>query len=878
MKKLAVFVSVVVIVLALSLFFWSRYQPGKGDPGHASQSAQTETSPTKKSAAEKQTSAEKEPIPSRGAPEVFRDDDPQGPLRLEGQVIDDSELAVGGAVVVLSSNPPQTTTTEEDGSFVFDRLVPRTYSLSARKENLVGGPVMHELTESSHPAVIRMSMGAAILATVVDEKSAPIAGADVELRDGEDTRSQTTDGDGKSKFGGVGSGFVWLIATAPGYGITRRPVQVPKKAGVSIEARIVMGKGVPVSGRVLDEEGKPVRGARVVARDASAVFSSTDIRRDGVLTNDRGQFALPALSAGIYRFRAVHSEYAPGSSDLITVDGTTGVEDVTIELSAGGSVAGKVVDQGGRVARFASVRVETTRSQFGGLGLGSSGVRQATCDEHGGFKIKGLPRAEVRLVAQSDEASSEAVTANLQQTPDRSGLVLELTISGTIAGVVVDSDGEPVAEAQITVLPDFWQGGPTDDFSLRGMAAEITDGGGRFALRGLPEGKYRVRASRGEVDFAQFIQPGVQATTGTEDLRLVLDRPGRVVGILALDDGSIPEAFTVAVGFPPGVPVANNTGAFEVDELPPGRYDVTFRGPSFAPHTVRDVMIAAGKDTDLGTIKAPRGRTVSGRVIDSGGHSIAGATVIAARQLFGDGRSMQAEIGTGMDELFGVKRVLSGSDGAYRMRGISRSEMQLIAEHTEKGRSLPSSIPVGASDLVYELTLRPFGSVHGTVFAGEQPASGMNVIASAKTGGNQMLLVQTGQDGSYIFERLPEGPHRITASLSSQGLGSSKSTGVDVEVVAGQRTQADIRVEVGDIEFEVEVAGKAGAHIDAAQVFLFKGQVNGDLNDTSFAVRLQENLEHLRVYCETKTVAASPAAQRHAAVVPPMDPLPQPQL
>ncbi len=135
------------------------------------------------------------------------DDDPVGTLMLEGQVLEE-EQGVSGAIVTISSNPSRTATTNEFGSFQFDKLVGRTYSIRAKAGNSIGGPVMHELTATSDPVAIRLRAGGVVIVTVVDQaKGDPVSGATVELRAGGDNQSETTDGDGKAKFEGVdGSG------------------------------------------------------------------------------------------------------------------------------------------------------------------------------------------------------------------------------------------------------------------------------------------------------------------------------------------------------------------------------------------------------------------------------------------------------------------------------------------------------------------------------------------------------------------------------------------------------------------------------------------------------------------------------------------------
>jgi hypothetical protein len=79
------------------------------------------------------------PPPQGRSPRWSIDRDPEGPLRLEGQVVEPDGKPAAGVTVWLSSAPPRTITTEDDGTFSFDRLVGRTYAVSARRGELIGG-------------------------------------------------------------------------------------------------------------------------------------------------------------------------------------------------------------------------------------------------------------------------------------------------------------------------------------------------------------------------------------------------------------------------------------------------------------------------------------------------------------------------------------------------------------------------------------------------------------------------------------------------------------------------------------------------------------------------------------------------------------------
>src|SRR4051812_38927206 len=83
------------------------------------------------------------------APPVLIDDDPRGALRLEGQVVDADDHPVVGATVVLASHPPRTAKSGADGGFAFDELVARPYTLVARADQGVAGPITARLTAKS---------------------------------------------------------------------------------------------------------------------------------------------------------------------------------------------------------------------------------------------------------------------------------------------------------------------------------------------------------------------------------------------------------------------------------------------------------------------------------------------------------------------------------------------------------------------------------------------------------------------------------------------------------------------------------------------------------------------------------------------------------
>ena len=90
--------------------------------------------------------------------------------------------------------------------------------------------------------------------------------------------------------------------------------------GATGRLTVTLHKGFAVSGRVLDEGGKPIAKARVTATNGAWTdWTESDLEHDGATTNDKGQFTIPALAAGTGSLLAVDGEHAPGKSAPVTI-------------------------------------------------------------------------------------------------------------------------------------------------------------------------------------------------------------------------------------------------------------------------------------------------------------------------------------------------------------------------------------------------------------------------------------------------------------------------------------------------------------------------------------------------------------------------------
>jgi hypothetical protein len=125
----------------------------------------------------------------------------------------------------------------------------------------------------------------------------------------------------------------------------------------------------------------------------------------------------------------------------------------------------------------------------GGFARGKQQSYGAMTTAEGKFSITGLPGGNYYLQASRLGFILEQRGPNqllLKPGDHKDDAILKLTPTGSIAGTVVDAEGEPVENC--TVFAE----------SQRGGQASQSDAQGRFRIGGLMPGKYRIKATPGE--------------------------------------------------------------------------------------------------------------------------------------------------------------------------------------------------------------------------------------------------------------------------------------------------------------------------------------------------------------------------------------------
>jgi hypothetical protein len=327
---------------------------------------------------------------------------------------------------------------------------------------------------------------------VTSANGVPLRGAEVRVRDpnGRENRLVTTDEEGRFEVGNLVPGS-WTVSAAKGGFLTqqygqRGPFSAPQTitltAGQRATANFMLQRGGAIAGRLFDEYGDPVAGARVQVHRLRYERGRRTLLSTGVgdQTDDTGAFRLYALPPGDYyvtaMLRAADASgivavpvgaptYYPGTSSLAEAQRLRlgpGQELAGISFAMQPArpvtVSGLVVLASGAPAKDTSIQLTTADGTFG-VGSGPVGNFGRTGAD-GTFTIPNVPPGSYRLQARAGapfdpinlKGEGEEALVPLVVGPEGvSGFTVTTVRTPPIAGTVVSETGTPLPNAPIAV-------------------------------------------------------------------------------------------------------------------------------------------------------------------------------------------------------------------------------------------------------------------------------------------------------------------------------------------------------------------------------------------------------------------------------------------
>ncbi|HZN66201.1 MAG TPA: carboxypeptidase regulatory-like domain-containing protein [Tepidisphaeraceae bacterium] len=617
----------------------------------------------------------------------------------------------------------------------------------------------------------------ALALRVVDGKSqSPVKDVDVTVNfwgTDEKERKLKTDAQGSCRIDLPQSLPRYLGIAVRGKGYVPMRLRWENKPGgastIPNEYTLAMEPGTTLSGRVLDDTGKPVEGATVMLhirsknRDAvqsyDVVYTPITTDKDGRWSYHTAPAAFEAVNIGTY-----HLKYAIGAFyPMNAFEPHSALRDgsATVRLPRGVPVEGVVLGAEGKPVKGAAVGVGRDR-------VASNVTPEFNTDEQGKFSFAAQPGEQCVITVKAKGHAPELQEFLADRDVDGAKakqVTFRLQPAKTLRGRVVDAQGKPVPKA--TVYTDTWRGKRTLNHRLE------TDAEGRFTWDGAPADA--VQCDIFKMGYADLRQHAL--TASDKEVTVTLRKPLKVRGtVVDAETGKPLEKFSVIQGlsFSDSQPV--HWQRREGQEKPTGKdgkfeYEQSYPYPGYAVRVEADGYLPAESRVfrmDEGEValelKLRKGQGITGVVRGADGKPAAGAKVVVATP------SNTAYIHNGKDiNDQGCATATADNEGRYSLPPQVGPHM-LVFIHENGYAELPGEQAAKSADV----TLAQWGRVEGRVTVGTKPAADSELsLYHVELGRydpkapriHHQVDARSDGEGKFVFERVRPGEANVNRTI-----------------------------------------------------------------------------------------------------------------
>ena len=721
----------------------------------------------------------------------------EGGAELTGRVIDSDGGPISGAIVhlvqrqqpnspdeamvfVMGAAPPPLTSpenrevTDADGRFTFNTLQKgKSYTLFARGEAWVGQR-KPGVKPGETDLVITLAAGDSVTGTVFDPRGRRVDGAVVrsgpamsKLGEGIFVPSgfggdfntlhpeAITRKDGTFVLSGIPIGEFSVVASHSSWGPSEAMNLMQGQSDLQIELRSSTG----VAGRVIDDQGEPVAGAKISALSLFG-FSPGEGALGEAISGPDGGFQIDGLPPGRVRLNASAAGFTSSAMgrgiQLTEGEINDGVE---LTLTAAALIRGTVIDEDGAPVANATVRFgvhsdENTRIFVNGFAGDHFGSASAKTDELGAFVIRSVrpDTAEPKRVLQVDHPEYLPFVGDLLSVVAGQEIEVEpIALAGalTLSGRILGPDGAPLAEARVSLH----EGAPGEEssassgihdvmifggdisapstFMSRGgsLSTATTDEEGRYVLRIDEPGTLHItaRASGFQEGISEAVTV-VDASLSKWDLSLVeaLQISGVVIDELGVPCADVELSAAPSGGGAPRQGKSDADGRFTIDGLDAGEVNVMANGAGW--RLAESIEGVSAGTTDLQVVVLRPGE-VTGRIVHaSTGQPITRFSIKVNEVQSGDGESRWMNSGFSLSSIGGVE--YRDPDGQFLLENLVPGTHRVTVDAPDMvSTSVEVEVASGRTTEV-EISVEPAGTIVGRVVdSNGDPIEGVRVNA-----------------------------------------------------------------------------------------------------------------------------------------------------
>jgi len=633
---------------------------------------------------------------------------------------------------------------------------------------------------------------------VVSRKTkVPIAGANLEIRVGSDSKGDATDAQGRCliAYDPKQTGYLSIRASKEGRGVPNAkegvggplvPMQVAwRRPPIPQRYTLALEPGTSIGGIIQDESGKPIAGVTVYVLVPSGTgyeLERVSVREHPETTDAGGRWRcdiMPEKLDDVW-MRLEHPDYVSdemyGATPKPPMERLRDMTGVMV-MKKGCTVAGRVLDTDGRPIQWATVAQGADR--FG------SDYPSTQTDGEGRFEFRHARPGQMVLTVQ---ASGRA--PDLRQILVREGaepVEFRLERGHTLRGRVVDRAGQPVVGA--FVATDTWRG-------YRSLLWRVnTDDQGRFQWDEAPRDDLLMdMGKQGYMSLRHY-----SLTASDQEHVITMNAILRIAGrVVDKETGQPIPKFTLVPGSDSGDGRPVYWERRDARPLTDGQYQIGFNEPrpghlvrieaeGYLPEGSRAFDDSEGQATFDFALR--KGAGLSGTVCFPEGRPVAGAQVILGTS----GQGVFLRNGR-TDRASGNPVVETGPDGRFAFPAQT-DPCVLVVLH-DQGYVQVTDDELKTSSTV---TLRSWGRVEGQVLIGRRPGANQDVrmlFERPSQPGTPRVYHEGGaitdKDGHFVCERVAPGRATIGREIRVGERSRRFAQLIPIEIKAGETTRLTI--------------------------------------------------------------------------------------
>ncbi len=492
--------------------------------------------------------------------------------------------------------------------------------------------------------------------------------------------------------------------------------------------RIVLEPGLGITGRVLDDAGRPVADAeldltwaeQLKGLDVAAHRPGSKSRRSDL----EGRFAFRGLRPGTATLTAWARGFQPSEPRAFELPLEEETAEIEVVLEPGATLQGEVKTAGGKM--LDGVRV-------------IAGRPAAFSDAEGRFRLDGVTPGAVTVEAFHPHYG--ALVEEVEVEMGEQTLDLTFPDGREVRGLMVDESGRPLPEAALELSAEGRRGAPL--YRTRSAAD------GSFRLAPVADGEYQVQAV---LPGSVLKGPRLLRVAGEDldEVRIVLERGARITGdVLGLDFDQLARLELSAEDGRDGSirGQVDYSGSYQIPDVPPGQWLVR-------------AVLAGGRRQVQERLEVPAGGAEIHRDLSFDERFVLSGSVLL------DGDPLPAALVSLTGRDLAVEREVSTDHlGRFRIEDLEAATYNLGVAHSRELVVHNRDVELdGDRDLMIELQPARVGGWVVDAEDGRSLADALVTLVRLSETGEETnaLSVTSGSDGAFDFPRAPPGGYRLS--------------------------------------------------------------------------------------------------------------------